>query len=270
MDWKAILADKSVADDVQVTVGSNTFTMKQLRDANAESEGEVGRRLAARQAELDEKQRLQEQAVNNFATILTKVSETTGLPIEKIISGDVTGARTATTAAATTEPGDDFWNKDEYKPIKAKLDPLENQVKTLVNAVKQVTQHYMNRQMRDDFQSYKMPEGVKDITLEKAIQYAMQNKYVDEVGIPNVRRALDDLTAGVRAKKTEEEIRADEREKAKREFEMAQFAQPQGGAGGIQFDSSPAKGNSKDVVSIKDALDKAWQDTSILQTLRTQ
>lgn len=268
--WKQLLADKSIANDVQITIGTQNFTVGELRAAEVESEGALSTKLQERETHLNEQQRLQENAVNNFAKILETVSQKTGLGIDQLISNDLSNARPVTAQPA---PDNDFWNKDEYKPIKAKLDPMEQQLNRLTKTLSDVLKVYMNDHAEQEFSRYQMPElptGSAPITLEKALGFAMQNKYVDGVGRPNVRKALDEMTQPFRQKKSEEQIRTEAFEEGKKAAQMAQFAEPSNGAGGIQFDSSPAKGNSKDIPSIKDVLDKAWQDQSIIQTLRTQ
>jgi len=273
---KAVLEDKTkYPDDAKFTLGGEELTFAELRRQNAESHGDIERQLTARSQELDNKQRLQEQAVTTLATVLERVSLATGLTYDQLVKGEIPPSMKQTVAAITqnTPTAGGIALKDDplYKPlIDSVLTPMSNDVGLLKQALGTAINAYRDDHARLGWMDYLLsPDKPKDFSAkyEDVLQTAVNKGYKDSLGFPDVGRAAREMAGPVIAKADTEKVRKEGYDegykKAQAEF-LGQMGAPQPGTGGISFEAAPTKGKDGKVPTIREQLDEAFKDPATI------
>lgn len=109
-------------------------------------------------------------------------------------------------------------------------------------------------------------------TYEEALQHAVSRDFKDELGFPDVRKAAAEMAGPIVKKTNDEQLRKEGYEEgfkaAQKDF-LASLGRPAVGPGGTQFEGEPAKGKDGKPVSIRQQLEKAFEDPQIAGTLFT-
>jgi hypothetical protein len=286
MDWAKILGDKTAyPDDLRFTINGAEVTLGAIRTQNAQSQGEIQRKLNERQAQLDTIARSQDQATANLAKIVENVQQVTGLGVEDIIAGRIPANLRETVAAATrqttTAAGVPLKDDPLYAPIVAELEPIRNAVDLTRNGLGQALGVYKNDRARLDYMEwhqFRKPKGADvNITLDQALQTAVSKGYKGQEGWPDVTRALDELAGPVVAQKSNDEIRQQGIEEGRR-LAAAEMAARQGPptwggdpalpvAAGVDFSGKPDATNNHPK-SIAEQLNAAFNDPKMTQMLQ--
>jgi hypothetical protein len=236
MDWAKILSDKGAyPDDVKFTINGVEVTLGAIRTQNAQSQGELERRLTARQTELDTRGTNLDTATANLARIVENVQKATGLTVDQIVQGQIPEHMRQSVAQATretrTEAGHALKDDPLYAPIIAELDPIRRDLQGTRHALGQALGVYSNDRARLDYMewhTFKKPKGADvNITLDQALQAAVSKGYKNQEGWPDVPRALDELAGPVVAQKSQEDIRQQGIEEGRR-LAQAEMAARQG------------------------------------------
>jgi hypothetical protein len=236
MDWAKILSDKGAyPDDVKFTINGVEVTLGAIRTQNAQSQGELERRLTTRQTELDTRGTNLDTATANLARIVENVQKATGLTVDQIVQGQIPEHMRQTVALATretrTEAGHALKDDPLYAPIIAELDPIRRDLQGTRHALGQALGVYSNDRARLDYMEwhqFKKPKGADvNVSLDQALQTAVSKGYKNQEGWPDVTRALDELAGPVVAQKSQEEVRQQGIEEGRR-LAQAEMAARQG------------------------------------------
>lgn len=277
MNWAEILANKAqYPDDLKFTINGQEVSLATIRTQNAQSQGDIERRLTARQQELEQTARQQSAATDNLARIVDNVQRVTGLSVEDIVAGRIpTNLRPAVqqaTLQTQTSAGVPLSEDPLYAPIVRELEPLRSDIGLVKNGLGQALNIYREDRARLDFldwrMSHKLPEDFQ-VTSRQAVEHAVQKGYRNEQGWPDVQRALDDLAAPVHAKQNEQQLAEKYREEGRREAQAAMAgslgAPTLGGgstAAGLEFSGAPDSGAR--VKTIREQLDQAFKDPQMI------
>jgi hypothetical protein len=277
MDWAKILGDKTAyPDDVKFTINGVEVTLGAIRTQNAQSQGELERRLTTRQSELDTRNTNLDTATANLARIVENVQAATGLSVDQIVRGDIPENMRTRVATATretrTEGGHALKDDPLYAPIFAELAPMRDDIVGTRRALGQALGVYSNDRARLDYMEwhqFKKPKGADvNVTLADALQTAVSKGYKNQEGWPDVPRALDELAGPVVAQKSQEEIRQQGIEEGRRlaaAENAARQGQPTWGGepitpvAGVDMSGKPDSTNNHPK-SIADQLTAAFQD----------
>lgn len=268
-----IVNDKTrYPDDAKFSIGGEEVTFGEFRRQNVESQGELARTMAERETKIIERENLTARAQSTLASVLERVSTATGLSYDQIVSGNIPANMRSTVASitgqTTTESGVALRDDPLYKPLfDSAIAPMQNEIGTLKTALSASIGAYKNDHTKLAYMDYLLtadkPEGFKP-KYEDALQLAVNRGYKDEIGFPDVARALSDMAGPVSTKVDHERIRKEGYEEGIREAQrqqLAQLGQPNSGSGGIQFDSAPDTGAK--TKTIKEKIDEAFKDPSI-------
>lgn len=282
MNWAEILADKAkYSDDLKFTINGQEVSLGAIRTQNTQSQGEIERKLTTRQQELDGVARQQNAATDNLARIVDNVQRVTGLSVEDIVAGRIPENLRSTVQQATLETrtasGVPLAEDPLYAPIMKELGPMRDGLNLVRTGLGQALHTYREDRARLDFMEWRMNHKLPDdfqVNTKQAVDLAVSKGYKNEAGWPDVHRALDELSAPVAAKANEETLAAKYREEGRQlalKEQAAQFGPPTlggGAAGGVEFSASPDKGER--VHTIREQLDKAFRDPSVLATAVVQ
>jgi hypothetical protein len=281
MNWKDVLADKAkYPDDLRFTINGAEVTLGAIRQQNDASQGEIQQRLTARQQELDNVGRQQNAATDNLARIVDNVTRVTGLSVEDVVAGRIPENLRSKVQEATlrteTSAGVPFAEDPLYAPVVRELQPIRGDIGLLKQALGQSLSTYREDRARLDYLDWRTSRKLPDdfsITSKQAVDLAVSKGYKNEVGWPDVGRALDELVAPVAAKANEAEILARGVEQGRRQAlaeQAASMGQPTLGgiststsAGGVDFSGTPAPAGER-VASIREQLNKAFADPQML------
>jgi hypothetical protein len=269
---QAILTNKALKDDMTIAVGDESFTLGELRSMDAESEGGSTAELEAREANLV-------RAQSALADTLQKAADRMGVPIDKLIDGqldDIAPRRGAPTGgddeedAALAEVDPRILAALEKRLEKklgsatsaASIAKIEKELgdtrKALGIALKINMDDHYERTFRD--LSKDIPEGVK-LDLQSALKYADENNLRDKTGRYNIHKAVNDLTSEARTKKmiADAEARGEERARQKA---LADSVRPGAGAPGHSHLKPPVDDKGR-THSIEHQLQAALEDSDI-------
>jgi len=133
-----------------------------------------------------------------------------------------------------------------------------DRIAKLEQALQFGTRRLLNRELRQEFDS--IPNRFEDVDLKAVMDHAAKNRILDEDGVPNVRRAYDDMTAS---------RQVEAREKAAYERGL-QEARAQGASGMTPRPNSAAVGpapGSKSYESLDEAFDAIHGDRDLMANL---
>ena len=285
MDWAKILGDKAAyPDDVRFTINGQEVTLGAIRTQNAQSQGELERKLTERETAVTTRNSNLDLATANLARIVENVQRQTGLTVDQIVRGEIPEGMRATVAQATaqtrTEGGHTLKDDPLYAPIFAELEPIRGDIKSTRNALGQALTVYSNDRARLDYMDwhmFKKPKGADvNVTLDQALQTAVSKGYTNKEGWPDVPRALDELVGPVVAQKSQEAIRQEGIEEGRR-LAAADFAARQGQPtwGGepitpvasVDMSGKPDATNNHPK-SIADQLNAAFQDPKMFSVVQ--
>jgi hypothetical protein len=275
MNWAEILANKAkYPDDLKFTINGQEVSLGVIRTQNADSQGEIERKLTTRQQEQELVARQQSAATDNLARIVDNVTRVTGLSVEDVVAGripeNLRQQVSEVTLGTRTTAGVPLSEDPLYAPIVRELAPIRQNLELVRNGLGQALNTYREDRARLDYLDWRTSRKLPDdfnVTSKQAVDLAVSKGYRNEVGWPDVGRALDELVAPAAAKANEETLAAKYREEGRQlalKEQAAQFGQPTLGSssGGVEFSASPEKGER--VSSIREQLDKAFKDPAML------
>jgi hypothetical protein len=280
IDFKKLLNDKTAyADDMVISIGDATVSIGDLREANAESEGQLLKDLEARTKELDTREGKLASAQAQLVDMYEALAEQTGVdPLDAAERGTLgdrkgkggKGGRSAQRTAELLEDAGLDENDPLLRPVVAQLKALEARVdgvsKSEVGGLKKamglMLQTYLDDHYALQFERLKgdVPKKAKDVTLEKVIQYATTQKLVDQKGRLNIDRALKEMTEPFRLEATIAEAEERGRQKAMDEVRMGSLPRP--GMSG-QKHQKPPKNDDGSTKSIEQVMMDALEDPEI-------
>jgi len=267
-----IIENKSLKDDLVIAVGDESFTVGELRSMDAESEGGSTAELEAREANLV---RAQSALANTLQTVADKM----GIPIDKLIEGQLDDIKPRGAAGGgDNKPSDDpladidpavitaLEKKFGVAEVKAAADKMSKELadtrKALGIALKVNMDDHYERSFRD--LSKDIPEGVK-LDLQTALKYADENNLRDKTGRYNINKAVQDLTYEARHKKEIEAAEARGAERARQQA-LADSVRPGAGAPGHSHMKPPVDGKGR-THTIEHQLHEALNDSDIQRML---
>jgi hypothetical protein len=247
MSWKEVLTDKSkFADDLKLNVNGLEVSLGELRQMNKDSEGALARKMA--EAELREKAAASKEmeAADFYAKLLDQQTKAT-----------TTGVRDA--------DGKDYnYDADPVlSPLNKRIAQIQEKIEkeyatkfqTLEQSLNIATARYLQDSWKRDFEAI---SDRGDLDLKTTLEHAMKNKLVDEFGVPNVRKAADDLLASKREEAKIAKIREEERERARHEALAGTLGRPSaGGTVNLGKSATANGGDAPKPSSLEQALEVA-------------
>src|SRR5271157_5140575 len=184
MDFATILKDEATYPDAaEITLGSEKVTLGQIRDLSRKQQKAIADQMDALTQERNSVKTLAEQT----ADLMSKLQER-----------DAAGPKTVVPEA------NDFDNDEWWKPVRAKLNPLEASIKALTDGQKALQASmeraaliFANDRWRGQFDRVKdrlKAPKYSDWNFEKVRDYAATNKYLDEYGFPAIDKAVEAIT----------------------------------------------------------------------------
>lgn len=268
-----IIENKSLKDDLIIAVGDESFTVGELRQMDAESEGGSTAELDAREANLV---RAQSALANTLQTVADKM----GIPIDKLIDGqldDVVPRRGKTGDDDTRPTGDPLAEIDPavlaalekrfgVAEVKAASEKMARELADTRKALGIALKVNMDDYYVDRFErlSKDIPEGVK-LDLQSALKYADDNNLRDKTGRYNISKAVDDLTREARIAKQIADAEARGEQRA-REKALADSVRPGAGAPGHSHMKPPVDDQGR-THTLEHQLHEALNDTNIQRML---
>jgi|SRR5215831_922450 len=273
----AIIDNANIKSDMVIQVGDQSMTVGELRAMDAETDGASTRDLETREGNLV-------RAQAHLADTLQKVSESTGIPLEKLIAGELEGI----TPAGGGGGGAGGGGADDLEAALADIDPkvlkalekkfgsgtvatevaamkkeLADTKKALGIALKINMDDYYTAQWKD--LSVNIPKDsagkpLVQIDLAAALKYADDNSLKDRTGRYNLQKAFSDMT--IEARHKQDILAAEERgKKLGQDMTVAASVQKPGGihpaAAKPPVDD---KGRTKDLAAV---MQDALADTEI-------
>lgn len=266
--WKDLLSDtKTFGDDFVLDIGGDKLSLGDLRKANADSHGQLQRTLDTRKTELDEKEKLLTTAQGELATLFQTFSDKTGLSIEDVTKGKTITSKEAKTivAGAGLDPNDPILGPviQQLTELKDKeIAGIKNEMSDMKRALGLALKVNLDDHYEREFSSLSkdIPEGVKDLTIDKALKYAADNKIMDRHGRFNLTKAVSDLTSDARGAKAIADAEERGRVKAMDEIRAGSLNRP--GAVREQLTTSP-KNKDGSTKTIEQAIQDAGNDPEI-------
>jgi hypothetical protein len=281
INWKNVIEDKGkYPDDATFTLAGEAISFGELRKQNADSRGELERDLTARSAKLDERDRVQQRAVDTLARVLENVSAATGLTYDQLVKGQIPAhlRSTVSAVAANTPTAAGIALKDDplYKPLfDGVLAPMGNDISLLKRGMSEAIGAYKNDHTRLAWLDWSMtgnkPADFKS-TYEDVLAHAVSRGLNDELGFPDVRRAAAELAGPIQKRTSDEQIRKEGYDAgvkdAQKDF-LASLGRPAGSAAGVQFENAPDN-KGKQPPTIRQQLEKAFDDPQIAGSMFLQ
>lgn len=226
----------TLADGVDVTIG----------DLRAFQDNE-DQQISTRVNELNQREQILGQAADEVANLRAAVEDMRRNPAQaaqdpqakQLIELLQNGLRGGQKVSVFEEPGDYF------KPLVERLSEIGKQIETAQKHTNDTRQDiektfawHLRRQVQKEFNAYK--DWPEKFGMREAIDYAKQNRLLDEMQYPDWDAVHDRVTAPARQKadadKLREEIRTEERENARKDATAQRqrdvFVPTPGGSGG--------------------------------------
>ena len=281
LDWKKLFSDKATYPDTTIIkIGDQDVTIGDLRQHNEASNGETLKTLTDRDTELKTREEKTARAQQRLADIMEAVAKTTGLSFDQIIAGDSAAAVRAAAAIREqaaregihkTGAGEVEWESDPiYAPVDKRLKPIEATQSQIQGALRAGLTVMQNDRTRLDWIQFRLdhPDLAKGLKYEDAVKLAVDKGYKDDVGFPDVGKALTEMAApGVSKSERDAEYKRGREEgaaEARRELMGSTGLPAGGGTAGMELLPAPDK-NAGKVASIAEQLNKAMTDPDILR-----
>ena len=244
---RQILDDKEkYPDDKKITLDNGVeVTMGDLRAFQAEQDSTLRERMAALTAQQQQLNALSEELAQ-YRARLEAQPQPQGQPDAKSVADQLLTALRSGDSKIDIfkEPGDYF------KPLVEKLTAIEawkaEQEAKLVadrKAIQDSFAWHIKNQIRRDYRAHN--DWPKDYKIENAVQYAKDNRLVDEMGYPDFDAVHERVTAPVREKANVDKIRADAlaegRKQAEAELRQKNAFVPLPGGNGSGISGAPKK-----------------------------
>lgn len=242
-----IIADKEhYADDTKFTLANGVeTTIGDLRTFATSRQNDLEERqaaLAAREAALNS---LTEEVAQMRARLEAQ-PQPQGQPDPKSVADQLLAALRSGDSKIDIfkEPGDYF------KPLIDKLNAFDawkaEQDKIIAadrKAIQDSFKWHIDKQVKRDFRAYN--DWPKDYKVENVVQYAQQNRLVDEFGYPDFDAVHERVTAPIRERANVDKIRADAlaegRKQAEAELRQHNAFVPLPGGNGSGISGAPRK-----------------------------
>lgn len=212
--WKDILGDKAIADNLEITIGTDKFLLGDLRGLNSETQGQVAKAL---QEAADKKSQLDGKLLE-AATVYSQLQE------------ELNKAKAAPLPQKTTGSEPDYSADPVLGPLAAQLAKQQESINALqksltdsVSGLKRDVTTAVGSYIGDEWgrKFNAMPElsnpVLKDIysglTLQEALKFADAHKIVDHRGVTDPVQAAHQMLRD----KREEAIRKSAREEGRTE-----------------------------------------------------
>lgn len=195
--------DQEVAlnDAVKLRVGD----LREFANSQATVLANEQKALKAAQTQLQELQQQLAQTRDEAANLIER-------KLQDLMKGSDQGSGDA---------WDPFKDPGAFRPLVERIGKLDNALTQATNTMSLFMRRALERDLQSEFSS--LPDRPVELTIEGLGKYATEKRYLDPYGIPDLRRAYGEMTAGQRQQKTEEELRAkvekETREKVRKELE---------------------------------------------------
>lgn len=186
-------------------------------------------------------------------------------------SADSTKAEPAL-AATPAEP--DYAADPLLGPLFRRLTGIEQKVATEFGAklsaieknLNAASARYLRREIEQDFTS--IPDRFEDVALRDVVKFAVDNRYLDESGIPRVRDAYSAMTAERRLKKVEEDAYKRGQEEGRRSLPATEGMVLRPGLGRVAPDpQAPVHKDTAGRPSLDAAFDAIYSDRDLMNNL---
>lgn len=274
--WTDILGDNKYADDLVFDLKDGTSrTLGEIRAANRESEGAVGRRmnqqeeaLRAREAQLGAAEIELMQRVDSYA-------KRQGITVEDFIQGKVPTTKKEVAATTGLDENDPLTGEvvKQLKAITARLDKTDSELATQRDKIlRPITATYLNDFYELQWERTKgsLPKkALEKLTYEDTLRHAEQRGMKDRAGRLDVAAAARDLASPF----AQDEWRDQERAKLRKELRDEAFASSlpkpgqTGPRGGVPKSFKDDKGRTK---SFDQVLNDAAQDADLWRGIATE
>lgn len=237
---KEVLADKTKYPDNLVwnLEGGTAVTLAQLRGLSDESQSAITKReaeLVKSQQAIDAKDAEIKKAQLNTANLYTALQTAK----EAIANGkfDTLPAEVKALFGNSVPTGSNNNSNDPFavlsnlerdsllgplvtviKSVKADAVKAQAEAANVINIQKQMAEAYLNDRLEETYDRIVPANKQDSLTLEKLIQHSVSNKYFTRSNIPDIRKAMKDLTAADTAAEREAAIRKEERDKVMAEM----------------------------------------------------
>lgn len=268
VDLSKVFNDKTgFPDDYSITLPNGAeLTMADLRAWNEESGGALKAEMAKVSKEWDKIKAEQEKvtkASQSVAQMFLDLEEQ-----KKQLAHQPQGHR--------ADPFDELVESDPLAKhvkairdeVKAQMDALREENKKLYKSMGQMGQTYMNDLARAEFDHLRNdPDFSSDLTLEGVFDYAVKQGIKRSDGIPDVKRAYEQLTAPKRQERLTKEAVSKAREQWEEEAKKSALGMPPKGMPNQGF--GPMRGPSsvgdmnKPPRNLREAIARGAQDPTI-------
>lgn len=266
MSWKTVLSDKAkFADDKKITFEGVEMTLGELRTLNAETQGELARKMeevGKQRADLEAKQA---EAAKFYQTVLEEK--------QRLTSQAAAQPAAANANAAQFDPFSDPAWQPVMKPIAERLAKAEanaKQVEDLRKAILDIATVWTRDRWHREYSALpelKDDKGQARYQLEQLVKKAEAEKLVDPItGIYDIRAAYDRLEEPRKL----EALKKQAFEEGKKAAEQAAFAaaMPRPGESSFTIQSTPAPGSNGKALSFDEAVQRAMSDPEIISNLQ--
>lgn len=251
-----ILKDKkSFPDEMKFALGNGVdMTLGELRSYQDASGQDVARAIEVERAKLAEEQKVLAAAQQEVVDIWTKL--------------EAQRNQLATTPTSPTTPTD--WTTDPFfQPVakylkegpEAQIHKLNEQVANFQKALG-LGVKYIADVISEQRYSLLPEDFRKEVGYDIAVKQAAEKKFVDQGGVPDVRKIYDEWKTPRQRKAEEERIRADAYEKARTDLMSSSLARPSGvpvGAPPVADPNAPK--------TLRESFQRLKEDPEFLRTI---
>jgi len=186
MDFAAILQDdKTFPDSAEIEISGQKVSLGTIRDLTKKQQSAITERVNALERER-----------NEVRELATKAAE-----LQSQLQAQLEGSTTRTATVPTDDDfeQDPFWTpvRKRTKSFESTINELKETQKKLYDAVQKASTIWAEDRWERQFETVKdklKGDKYKDYNFEKVRDYAAQNKIVDRYGLPDMRKAVDEIT----------------------------------------------------------------------------
>jgi hypothetical protein len=261
MSWNTVLADKTkYPDDTKITLAEGLeVTLGDLRSLTAAEQRKLTEGLSDLARQQEELKRAQLEAADFYSKVLEESKNLKGKTVEKKAENLADSLGLDPALAPYLEP---IVKKIEEveKANGERFKTFEDTVQKLSKGIIDMTSYYLNDKWESQFNA--LPDRDEDMTVEKLVKYATENRILDRMGMPDLRTAHERMTEPKRKAKLEAEAEKRGLEKAKKELAVHSPSRPR-----TTFIPANKDNGKATPTSIAEAVDAAFNDPEIQASL---
>lgn len=257
MDLQQILDDKAnYANDIPITIGTQTLTLGQIRESSASQQAKLSEKLSS----AEQRERVAQETSSKAANLLSELEVArTNLNNQKM-------------APATDDDFDkeEFWGpvRKRFSERDQKIDHAVKTIEALQKSIEQAATIWAEERWNNQYERVaprlKKVEAYKDWDGEKLRNYAVENKLIDKYGFPSIERAAQELTKSSDLETAKKEAYEKGMQEGRTKARIETMARPSSATGGV----SRGKGKSAvEEFGFEGLGDDAMEDPEITRQL---